>query len=428
LKVLLLTREYPPDIYGGAGVHVEYLARELARLASVEVRTFGHQDVEAERLVVHGYGAAAETADNPEGAHPFAPVVRALRVCLSLGVQATDADIVHSHTWYAAFGGLLARLIHGIPLVATAHSIEPLRPWKREQLGRGADISAWAERVALEAADAVIAVSTEMRWDLLRHYAIAPDRIHVIPNGIDTDTYRPTSGRARLGRFGIDPSRPYVLFVGRISRQKGILHLIQAIPHLLPETQVVLCAGTPDTPDLAHEVEAAVKQVQTERPGVVWIPEMVDRPTAVELYSHAAVFCCPSVYEPFGLINLEAMACEAPVVASAVGGIPEVVVDGETGLLVPVELIEHDGVVEPRDADGFARALARALNTLLADPALRRTMGVKGRQRAEAHFGWATVARRTLALYQTLIEAHAPGRRHGPPPGAASRRPDAERG
>jgi glycogen synthase len=402
LKALLLTREYPPDIYGGAGVHVEYLARELAKLAAVEVRTFGRHDVDAGSLVVHGYANAGTISDAPEDGHVFAPVVRALRVCLSLGIQNTDADVVHSHTWYAAFGGLLAQLIHGIPLVVTAHSIEPLRPWKREQLGRGADLAAWAERAAIEAADAVVAVSTEMRRDLLHHFAIAPERIHVIPNGVDTDTYRPTQSRARLARFPIDPARPYVLFVGRISRQKGILHLIRAIPDLHPGIQVVLCAGMPDTPEIAREVEAAVAETQAGRPGVVWIPEMVDRATAVELYSHAAVFCCPSVYEPFGLINLEAMACEIPVVATAVGGIPEVVVDGETGRLIPVDLVEHDGIVEPRDPAGLARELAGSIDALVADPELRRTMGVKGRQRAETLFSWAVVARRTLALYQTL--------------------------
>jgi glycogen synthase len=312
---------------------------------------------------------------------------------------------VHSHTWYAAFGGLLARLLHGIPLIVTAHSIEPLRPWKREQLGRGADVAAWAERSALEAADAVIAVSTEMRRDLLRHFRIAPERAHVIPNGVDTDTYRPAPGRERLARLAIDPVRPYVLFVGRISRQKGLLHLIHAIPAIDPDTQVVLCAGAPDTPEIAREVEAAVARIQVTRPGVVWIPEMVDRETAVQLYSHAAVFCCPSVYEPFGLINLEAMACEVPVVASAVGGIPEVVVDGETGRLVHVALVESGGAVEPRDPAAFSRDLAQAINGLLADPPLRRTMGVKGRQRAEALFSWGAVARRTLALYRDVVRA-----------------------
>ncbi len=404
MKILLLTREYPPDVYGGAGVHVEYLARELAKLATVEVRTFGRQVAEAGRLAVIGHGSAGAGADEPPV--EYAPAVRALRVCLSLASAPTDADVVHSHTWYAAFGGLLARILHGIPLVVTAHSIEPLRPWKREQLGRGADVSAWAERSALEAAEAVIAVSAEMRRDLLHHFRLAPERVHVIPNGVDTDTYRPAPGRERLVRFAIDPGRPYVLFVGRISRQKGLLHLIHAIPALAPEAQVVLCAGAPDTPEIAREVEAAVRRCQAERPGIVWIPEMVDRQTAVELYSHAAVFCCPSVYEPFGLINLEAMACEVPVVASAVGGIPEVVVDGETGRLVPVELVEEGGTIEPRDPPAFARDLAQAINALLADPTLRRTMGVKGRQRAEALFSWAAVARRTLALYRDVVKTH----------------------
>jgi starch synthase len=403
LKILLLSREYPPEVYGGAGVHVEYLACELAKLAGVEVRTFGDHAVEAGSLTVHGFGAAGGSADDPDA--PYAPAVRALRVCLSLAARPTDAAVVHSHTWYAALGGVLSRLVHGIPLVVTAHSLEPLRPWKREQLGRGADVAAWAERMALEAADAVIAVSTEMRRDLLRYYTIAPERVHVIPNGVDTEAYQPASGRTRLQRFAIDPSRPYVLFVGRISRQKGLLHLIRAIPDLAPDAQVVLCAGAADTPELAREVETAVAKSRAARSGVVWIPEMVDRATVVELYSHAAVFCCPSVYEPFGLINLEAMACEVPVVATAVGGIPEVVVDGETGRLVPVELVEHDGVVEPKDPAGFARALAQALNALLADPELRRTMGVKGRQRAEALFSWGAVARRTLALYRNLVDA-----------------------
>jgi glycogen synthase len=402
MKVLLLTREYPPDVYGGAGVHVEYLARELAKLAAVEVRTFGRQAIEDAALAVHGHGAAAAAADDPTA--PYVSAVRALRVGLSLAARPTGADVVHSHTWYAAFGGVLARLLHGIPLVVTAHSIEPLRPWKREQLGRGADVAAWAERTALESADAVIAVSTEMRRDLLRHFTLAPDRVHVIPNGVDIDTYRPAPGRARLARFAIDPGRPYVLFVGRISRQKGLLHLIRAIEDLDPATQVVLCAGAPDTPEIAREVQTAVARVQASRPGVVLIEEMVDRETAVELYSHAAVFCCPSVYEPFGLINLEAMACEVAVVASAVGGIPEVVVEGETGRLVPVELVEQNGVVEPQDPAGFSRDLARALNGLLADAPLRRTMGVKGRQRAEALFSWAAVARRTFGLYRALAE------------------------
>jgi glycogen synthase len=397
MNVLVLTREYPPDVYGGAGVHVEYLVRELARLARVEVRTFGHQALESNGLAVRGHGAAAAAPD--EAPAPFTPVLRALRVGLSFAGRPSAADVVHCHTWYAHFGGLLVRQLHGIPLVVTAHSLEPLRPWKREQLGRGADVAAWVERLALESADAVVAVSGEMRGDVLRHFRVPPERVHVIPNGVDVETYRRVPGRTRLDRFGIDPARPYVLFVGRVSRQKGLSHLIRAIPDLDPHAQVVLCAGAPDTRELGLEVAAAVARVQAARPGVIWIPEMVDRATAVALYSHAAVFCCPSVYEPFGLINLEAMACEVPVVATAVGGIPEVVVDGETGCLVPVEL-GADG--EPRDPAAFVRALAGALNALLADPDRRRAMGLAGRRRAESRFSWAAVARRTLDLYAEL--------------------------
>jgi glycogen synthase len=403
MRVLLLTREYPPEVYGGAGVHVEYLARELARLARVEVRTFGRQHADDGALSVRGHGAAAAVT---EPAPPYAPALRALGVDLGMAAAPTDADVVHCHTWYTHLAGVLVRLLHGIPLVVTAHSLEPLRPWKRDQLGSGADVAAWVERTAIETADAVIAVSGEMRRDVLAHFRVPPERVHVIPNGVDVDTYRPGAGRARLDRFGIDPGRPYVLFVGRISRQKGLLHLIRAVPDLPAGAQVVLCAGAPDTSELAREVEAAVARLRASRPGVVWIGEMVDRATAVELYSHAAVFCCPSVYEPFGLINLEAMACEAPVVATAVGGIPEVVVDGETGILVPVEL-GGDGGAEPRDPAAFARDLARVLARLLADADLRRSMGVKGRQRAEAQFSWAAVARRTLALYGELRARHA---------------------
>ena len=405
LKALILTREYPPDIYGGAGVHVSYLARELARLIPVEVRTFGEQAVEAGNLVVQGYGAAAAgAAGAPER---FRMALQALSVGIGVNARPIDAQVVHCHTWYAHFGGVLARLLYGIPLVVTAHSLEPLRPWKREQLGRGADLSSWIERTALETADAVVAVSAEMKGDILRHFDMATDKVHVIHNGIDTEEYRPVASRARLDRYGVDPRRPYVLFVGRISRQKGLGHLINAIPDLEPRAQVVLCAGAPDTPEVARETEDAVRRVQVARGGVVWIREMVDLATAVELYSHAAVFCCPSIYEPFGIINLEAMACETPVVASAVGGIKEVVVHGETGYLVPLDR-EAEPPYEPREPERFSRDLARHLNALLADEPLRRMMGVKGRQRAEALFSWRAIARRVLALYRSLVEP-APG-------------------
>jgi len=406
LKALLLTREYPPEVYGGAGVHVDYLSRELTRLIPVEVRTFGDQDIRAGDLLVRGHRSAQDAAgDAPEN---FLLALQALRVCVSFAARPIDADVVHCHTWYAQFGGLLARILYGTPLVITAHSLEPLRPWKREQLGRGADLSAWIERTALEAADAVVAVSQEMKADILRHFNVAREKVHVIWNGVDTDEYRPVSRREHLDRYAIDPRRPYVLFVGRISRQKGVLHLVNAIPHLDPETQVVLCAASPDSPDIAKEVEEAVRRVMASCGRVIWIQEMVDRPTAVELYSHAAVFCCPSIYEPFGIINLEAMACETPVVASAVGGIQEVVVHGETGYLVPLEQ-QREPPFEPVDPARFSRDLADHLNRLLRDQGSRRAMGRRGRLRAESLFSWRAVARKVLALYQALVP-HGSGR------------------
>jgi glycogen synthase len=404
-RVLLLTREYPPEVYGGAGVHVEYLARALSRLAPVEVRTFGDQDLALGNLIVRGHRFAQTTPeDAPE---KFLMALQALRVCVSFAARPVEADVVHCHTWYAHFGGLLTKILYGIPLVVTAHSLEPLRPWKQEQLGRGAELSAWIERTALEAADAVVAVSQQMRADLLRLFRIPPQRVAVIGNGIDTQVYRRAETRARLERFGIDPRRPYVLFVGRISRQKGIIHLVNAIPAMTPGTQVLLCAGAPDTPEIAKEMEEAVAQAQAARDGVIWIREMVDRPTAVELYSHAALFCCPSIYEPFGIINLEAMACETPVVASAVGGIREVVVDGETGLLVPL-LQQGESPFEPVDPARFSRDLAGAINRVLADPARARAMGRKGRERAESRFSWTAIARQTLALYRALVQGRGP--------------------
>ncbi|MBI4571913.1 MAG: glycogen synthase [candidate division NC10 bacterium] len=400
MKALLLTREYPPEVYGGAGVHVDYLSRELAKLIPVEVRTFGDQNVQTANFAVQGFRFAEAGLEG--AAETFLPALQALRVCTGFLARPIDADVVHCHTWYAHFGGLLAKALYGIPLVVTAHSLEPLRPWKREQLGRGADLSGWIERAALEAADAIVAVSREMKADILRLFKVQPEKVHVIHNGIDTDEYRPGSSRGGLERYGIEPLRPYVLCVGRISRQKGILHLVNAIPHLDPAAQVVLCAASPDSTDIAKEVEEAVRGVAATRGGIVWVRQMVDRPTAIELYSHAAVFCCPSIYEPFGIINLEAMACETPVVASAVGGIPEVVVHGETGFLVPLEQ-QAESPFEPVHPDRFSRDLARAINVLLADAGLRQTMGTKGRRRAEALFSWRAIARQVRSLYESLV-------------------------
>jgi glycogen synthase len=412
IKALFLTREYPPEVYGGAGVHVDYLTRELAKRIPVEVRTFGDQARSDRNLEVHGFRFAQRgSEDAPEN---LRLPLQALRVGIGFAGRAVGADIVHCHTWYAHFGGLLAKILYGVPLVVTAHSLEPLRPWKREQLGRGADLAAWVERTTLEAADAVIAVSQEMKADILRHFRVPADRVAVIHNGIDPDEYRRVEARDRLVRFGIDLTRPTVLFVGRISRQKGILHLLAAVPHLDPLAQVVLCAASPDSQEIAREVEAAVVQAQAGRPGVVWIREMVDRPTAVQLYSQASVFCCPSIYEPFGIINLEAMACETPVVAAAVGGIREVVVHGETGFLVSVAQRAAPSF-EPVRPDEFARDLARSINTLLADPALRLRLGAGGRRRVEEGFSWRAVAEKTLDLYRALLHADSPAQ----PPGGA---------
>jgi len=398
MRALILTNEYPPNVYGGAGVHVEYLTRELAKLIEVDVRTFGEQDQARGDLRVRGYPIAHDLAAASE---QLRPVLGALSRDIGFVADPVDADLVHCHTWYTHLGGILAKLAYGIPLVITIHSLEPLRPWKREQLGGGYDVSTWVERTAIEMADAVIGVSLETRADVLRLFDVPHERVTVIHNGIDTDEYQPQEASDALDRFGVDRSVPYVLFVGRITRQKGIVHLVRAIRHLGPGIGVVLCAGAPDTKEIATEMEAGVAEARAAHPNVVWIPEMVDKPTVRQLYSHAALFCCPSVYEPFGIINLEAMACETAVVATAVGGIPEVVVDGETGVLVPFDPA-GDGSFEPRDPEAFARDLAAAINGLMADPEARERMGRAGRRRAVERFGWDAIARQTVELYRTL--------------------------
>jgi glycogen synthase len=399
VRVLLLTNEFPPTIYGGAGVHVGELAGALRDLVELDIRTFGEQDETDAGWRVRGVPPAhAVDAADPR----LQPMLRALSRDVGMVAEPVDADLVHAHTWYVHLAGVLAKLAYGIPLVVTVHSLEPLRPWKREQLGGGYEVSAWVERTALTMADAVVAVSEGTRTDILRLFDLPRERVHVIGNGIDADFFHRVPEVDALERHGVDPSVPYVLFVGRITRQKGIVHLVRAIEHLDQGIGVVLCAGQPDTPEIAAEMEAGVRAAQAARPDIVWIPEMVSRTDVRQLYSHAAVFCCPSVYEPFGIINLEAGACETPVVASAVGGIPEVIVDGETGLLVPVELSLTDPML-PVDPDRFERNLAGAINALMADPAAREAMGRAGRRRAVERFSWSAIAEATVELYQTLL-------------------------
>jgi glycogen synthase len=400
-KVAVFSKEYPPYVYGGAGVHVEYLCRELARRVPVDVRCFGDQAVHDGNLTVTGYPMWDEMRRNTDPR--FVGAVDAFARSLAMAKDTLDADIVHCHTWYTDMGGVLAGQLWGVPYVLTIHSLEPLRPWKVEQLGNAYYLSAWMERTAIEQADAVIAVSQETRADVLRLFNVPPEKVHVIYNGIDLAQYQPTADTTALTRYGVDPTRPYVLFVGRITRQKGIIHLVNAIPEIDPALQIVLCAGAPDTPEIGREMAERIQAVGAGRPDVIWIQEMLARPDVIQFYSHAAVFCCPSVYEPFGIINLEAMACETAVVASAVGGIKEVVVPGETGLLVDLQL--QPGTFDPVDPARFAHDLAAAINRLAGDPALRQAMGHAGRQRVEAHFSWSAIADQTLDLYRSLVAA-----------------------
>lgn len=401
MKVLYLTNEYPPYVYGGAGVHVEYLAREVSRLIATEVRCYGDQRDESPHLRVHGFEPSGTYANLSKGLQGvFKTLDRDLQA-IGAGV---DAQLVHCHTWYTHMAGIWAKLNFNIPLVITTHSLEPLRPWKREQLGYGYDFSCWVERTALGMADAIIAVSEGTKADVLRQFDVAADKIKVIYNGIDTQEFRKVETTACFSRFGIDPHRPYVLFVGRITRQKGIIHLVRAIKHLNPDIPVVLCAGAPDTPEIEQEMATGLAEATRNRPGVFWIREMVDRPTLIELYSHAGVFCCPSIYEPFGIINLEAMACETPVVASSVGGIPEVVMSGETGFLVPLEQMS-EAPFEAVVPEAFAHDLAARINEIMAKPDMAATMAAKGRKRVEDVFSWSMIARQTVDMYKKLIDS-----------------------
>lgn len=400
MKALFYTREFPPYVYGGAGVHVEYLAGELAKLMEMDVRCFGDQNDISDNLTVKGF-----PFDNPvfDGADDkLKSVFKTLSTCIQMNTDPIDADIIHCHTWYAHFAGIVAKLCYGTPLVITTHSLEPLRPWKREQLGRGYDASSWVEKTAIEMADALIAVSEETKEDVIKHFDVDESKIHVIYNGINLQQYIKTETSTTLDEYGVDKTKPYVLFVGRITRQKGIIHLVNAIKYIDPDTQIVLCAGAPDTKEIGKEMEDAVNEVKKTRDNVIWIDKMVTKEEIIELYSHADVFCCPSIYEPFGIINIEAMACDTAVVASAVGGIKEVVVHGETGLLIPLEQ-QKKAPFEPIDPDKFSRDLANGVNKVIGDKTLRETMAKNGRKRVEEYFDWIAIAKQVEALYKSLI-------------------------
>lgn len=399
MKALFFTREFPPYVYGGAGVHVEYLAGELAKLMEVEVRAFGDQDVTNKNLSVKGFPFENSNFDNADD--KLKAVFKTLSTGLLMNADVIDADIVHCHTWYAHFAGIMAKLCYGTPLVITTHSLEPLRPWKREQLGRGYDASSWVEKTAIEMADVLIAVSKETKEDVLKYFDVDESKVEVVYNGIDLEQYVVVEETSVLDEYGIDKNKPYVLFVGRITRQKGIIHLVNAIKYLDKDTQVVLCAGAPDTKEIGKEMEDAVKEASKTRDNIIWIDKMLDKKDVIQLYSHADVFCCPSIYEPFGIINIEAMACETAVVASAVGGIKEVVVEGETGLLINLEQ-QTSAPFEPVNPDQFSRDLAAGVNRVINDKELQHKMAKNGRKRVEDFFDWRAIAKQTEAIYKSI--------------------------
>ncbi|MEY9850734.1 starch synthase [Leifsonia sp. EB41] len=395
MRVDLLTKEYPPDIYGGAGVHVTELVRALRTDTEVRVRCFGEPRDEADTFA---YRVPAELAA-ANGS------ITTLGVDLRMAQDCGGADVVHSHTWYANAGGHLAKLLHGVPHVVTAHSLEPLRPWKAEQLGGGYRVSSWIEKTAFEAADMVIAVSDGMRRDILASYpALDPQKVTVVYNGIDLERWTPLHDADKARALGIDPDRPAVIFVGRITRQKGLPYLLRAARMLPPEVQVILCAGAPDTPEILAEVTGLVEGLQAERDGVVWIDRLLPNDELRAALTASTVFVCPSIYEPLGIVNLEAMACGLPVVGTATGGIPEVIVDGVTGRLVPIDQL-HDGTGTPTDPEAFVRDLAAALTEVAADPERAARMGEAGRARAETEFSWTAIAEQTRAVYRSVTSA-----------------------
>jgi glycogen synthase len=394
MKAAIFTNEYPPNVYGGAGVHVDYLTREMAKLADIDVHCFGnHPNTGGKgRITVTAHKPCKEISYSDSR---FVKAIEALSVNLSQAANLKGVDIVHCHTWYSHFAGLVARQIYQVPMILTTHSLEPSRPWKAEQLGNAYNLSSWIEHMAIKQCEGIIAVSKQMKSDVIKMFDVDDKKITIIHNGIDLDEYKPdTKNNAAREKYGVALNKPYVLFVGRITRQKGIIHLVNAIRYINKETQIVLCAGAPDTPEIANEMKACVTEAKKSHERVIWIEEMVGKKEVIELYSNATVFCCPSIYEPFGIINLEAMACGTPVVASAVGGIPEVVLDGETGFLVELD---------PNDTEKFSRGLAEKINKLLADQEIRQKFAKAGRKRVEEYFSWSSIAKKTISYYEEMI-------------------------
>ena len=400
MKIALYSNEFPPNIYGGAGVHIDFLSQELSQLAQVEVRCFGTQSEHSGNMQVQGITSSLTKMEDPTNAH--LKMFHNLSKNVEMAQATPEADIVHCHTWYTHLAGVFTRELLQVPLILTTHSLETHRPWKVEQLGNGYFLSRWLEQHAYSSADGVIAVSQQMKTDVIEAYGVAPEKVKIIHNGIDPDFYQPTFDEALLTELGIDPQVPFVLFVGRITRQKGISQLIAAAEYFNLDCQIVLCAGAPDTPEIATETEQLIAKLKATRKGVILISEMLPREKMIKLYSHARVFACPSLYEPFGIINLEAMSCETPVVGSAIGGIPEIIIEGETGFLVPLKPISRTDF-NPENPIAFQQDFASKINLLLDNEPLARQMGKAGRQRVLTNFSWASIAKTTFEYYQEVI-------------------------
>ncbi|MCG9793606.1 glycogen synthase [Flavobacterium algicola] len=400
MKIALFTNEFPPNIYGGAGVHIDFLSQELIKLGQVEVRCFGDEKVDDEHLHVQGIDSSLTNPNDSKNAH--IKMFHNLSRNVEMSQSTPEADIIHCHTWYTHLAGVMTRELLQVPLILTTHSLETHRPWKVEQLGNGYFLSRWIENNAYNTADGIIAVSQQMKEDVVEAYGVDPEKVTVIHNGIDPEYYKPTNDDALLKELGIDPSIPFVLFVGRITRQKGISQLIAAAKYFNKDCQIVLCAGAPDTPEIAAETEQLISELKAERDGVILISEMLPREKIKILYSQARVFACPSLYEPFGIINLEAMSCETPVVGSHVGGIPEIIVEGETGYLIPLESKSRTDF-NPINPELFQKEFAKKINLLLEDEALANKMGKAGRERVLKIFSWESIAKTTFDFYQEVI-------------------------